>query len=92
MSSAPGVDNRSDAPARNQANRVTLRKRWGLSQKQFASLFMTTARTVKRWEAGRSRMTPHQQNFLGVFARYVQLSIQLIETANRRPYRPYSVR
>ena len=73
MFSAPGVDKPADAPVRKQTNQVvTLRKRWGLSQKQFARLFMTTARTLKRWEAQRSGLTPHQQYFLGVFARYVQ--------------------
>ena len=72
MFSAPGDDKPADAPVRNPANQVvTLRKCWGLSQKQFADLFMTTARTVKRWEAACSRMTPHQRFFLGVFARYV---------------------
>jgi hypothetical protein len=72
MFSAPGVDKPADAPVRKQANPVvTLRKRWRLSQMQLASLFMTTARSVKRWEGGRSGLTPHQQYFLGVFARYV---------------------
>jgi DNA-binding transcriptional regulator YiaG len=49
-----------------------LRRRSRLSQAQFASLFMTSARTVRRWEAGLSALTTHQQFFLRLFAEYIE--------------------
>jgi transcriptional regulator with XRE-family HTH domain len=57
---------------RYQGRIAVFRKLCGLSQKQFADLFMTTARTVKRWESGRSDMTPHHEFFLTAFVGYVE--------------------
>jgi DNA-binding transcriptional regulator YiaG len=48
------------------------RRLWKLTQHEFAGLFMTTVRTVKRWESGRSGLTAHQQFFLSLFAGYVE--------------------
>ncbi len=51
---------------------ITLaRKNWGLSQDQFAGLFMTTVRTVRRWEARQFSPTDHQLWFLHMFVGYV---------------------
>jgi len=47
------------------------RWRWGLSQGQFARLFMTSVRTVRRWEDRQFAPTPHQQWFLGLFEKYI---------------------
>jgi DNA-binding transcriptional regulator YiaG len=49
-----------------------LRRRLRLSQAQFAHLFMTGVRTVRRWEARLSALTRHQQFFLQLFVRYVE--------------------
>jgi hypothetical protein len=51
---------------------AALRRRSRLSQSQFASLFMTSVRTVRRWEAGLSALTMHQQFFLRLFAEYIE--------------------
>jgi len=57
---------------RTQRRVAAFRKQLGLSQPQFGDLFMTTERTVKRWESGQLAMTPHQQYFLERFAEYVK--------------------
>jgi hypothetical protein len=49
-----------------------LRRRTRLSQSQFADLFMTTVRTVRRWEGGQCALTTHQQYFLRLFAMYIE--------------------
>ncbi len=51
---------------------AALRRRSRLSQSQFAGLFMTSVRTVRRWEAGMSALTTHQQFFLRLFAGYIE--------------------
>jgi DNA-binding transcriptional regulator YiaG len=51
---------------------AALRRGSRLSQSQFASLFMTGARTVRQWEAGLSALTTHQQWFLKLFVRYIE--------------------
>ena len=51
---------------------AALRRRSRLSQAQFAGLFMTTVRTVRRWEAGLSGLTTHQQFFLRLFAMFIE--------------------
>ena len=51
---------------------ATLRRRSRLSQSQFASLFMATTRTVRRWEARLSALTTHQQFFLRLFVMYIE--------------------
>ena len=51
---------------------AALRRRARLSQSQFASLFMTTVRTVRRWEARCSALTTRQQFFLRLFMMYVE--------------------
>jgi DNA-binding transcriptional regulator YiaG len=45
-----------------------MRRRWRLSQAQFADLFMTDVRVVKRWEAHESKPTIRHQWFLQLFA------------------------
>jgi DNA-binding transcriptional regulator YiaG len=86
-SAEPSEDHRRRGPSRRAARgqrvrsrdalhacekMVLARKHWGLSQRQFANLFMTTVRTVRRWEKREFAPTPHQQWFLGVFANYVR--------------------
>ena len=51
---------------------AALRRRSRLSQSQFAALFMTSVRTVRRWGAGMSALTTHQQFFLRLFAEYIE--------------------
>lgn len=51
---------------------AALRRRSRLSQAQFAGLFVTSVRTVRRWEAGLSALTTHQQFFLRLFAGYIE--------------------
>lgn len=51
---------------------AALRRRLRLSQSQFAGLFMTNVRTVRRWEAGLSALTTHQQWFLRLFVTYIE--------------------
>ena len=51
---------------------AALRRRLRLSQAQFGSLFMSTKRTVRRWEADESDLTMHQQYFLRLFVRYIE--------------------
>jgi DNA-binding transcriptional regulator YiaG len=51
---------------------AVLRRRSRLSQSQFAGLFMTSVRTVRRWESGQSTLTTHQQFFLRLFAEYIE--------------------
>ncbi len=58
--------------SRASGEAVALRRRSRLSQAQFASLFMTSVRTVRRWEAGLSALTTHQQFFLRLFAGYIE--------------------
>ena len=62
----------SDRQARGNA--AALRQRLRLSQLQFAGLFITTARTVRRWEGGHCDLTWHQQWFLTLFKRYLKRS------------------
>lgn len=50
----------------------SIRMGWGLSQAQFAHLFMTSVRTVKRWETRQAEPDDHERWFLGLFGRYVQ--------------------
>jgi DNA-binding transcriptional regulator YiaG len=38
----------------------TARRRWGLSQAQFASLFATSVRSVRRWESSQLEPREHQ--------------------------------
>jgi DNA-binding transcriptional regulator YiaG len=49
-----------------------MRRRWRLSQAQFAGLFMTDVRVVKRWEAHEAQPTIRHQWFLRLFALYVK--------------------
>ncbi len=49
-----------------------LRRVWGLSQKQFAELFMTSMRTVRRWEAGEYKPDAREQMFLRAFSSYAR--------------------
>jgi len=51
---------------------AALRRRSRLSQSQFAGLFVTSVRTVRRWESGRSALTTHQQFFLRLFAGHIE--------------------
>ena len=51
---------------------VIMRRRWQLSQAQFAGLFMTDVRVVKRWEAHQAQPTIRHQWFLQLFALYVK--------------------
>jgi hypothetical protein len=57
-----------------KANReaAALRRRSRLSQAQFASLFMTSVRTVRRWEARLSALTTRQRFFLRLFVMYIE--------------------
>jgi DNA-binding transcriptional regulator YiaG len=58
--------------SRTSDEAAALRRRSRLSQSQFASLFMTSVRTVRRWEAGLSALTTHQQFFLRLFVMYIE--------------------
>jgi DNA-binding transcriptional regulator YiaG len=51
---------------------ASMRRRWRLSQAQFADLFMTDVRVVKRWEAHEAKPTIRHQWFLRLFALYVK--------------------
>jgi DNA-binding transcriptional regulator YiaG len=70
----PKSRNRAPASPEYSAciNVARMRAQWRLSQSQFARLFITTVRTVKRWEAGRSGLTAHQRFFLELFMKYVE--------------------
>src|ERR1019366_5310907 len=49
-----------------------LRREWGLSQSQFARLFLTDVRTMKRWQAREMKPTPRHRWLLRLFALYVE--------------------
>ncbi len=49
-----------------------MRERWRLSQRQFARLFVTSVRTVRRWEGYKYAPTLHQQWFLGLFVQWAE--------------------
>ena len=51
---------------------AALRREWKLSLRQFAELFLTSARTVRRWEGHEFSPTPHQQWFVSILVRYVK--------------------
>ena len=48
------------------------RRLWLLSQTQFADLFLTTKRSIRRWEEHRFCPAPTQQWFLELFTKYIQ--------------------
>lgn len=52
---------------------IRARKCWRLAQREFAGLFMTTVRTVRRWEHREFAPTPHQQWFLRVLSAYANI-------------------
>jgi transcriptional regulator with XRE-family HTH domain len=49
-----------------------VREEWGLSQSQFAALFMTDTRTVRRWENGQLPLSLRHQWFFGLFVQYAR--------------------
>jgi len=51
---------------------ASMRRRWRLSQAQFAGLFMTDVRVIKRWEAHEAQPPIRHQWFLRLFALYVK--------------------
>ena len=53
-------------------NFAAVRQKWGLSQAQFASLLMTSIRTVRRWEDRLFSPTPDQQWLIERFVEYVR--------------------
>jgi len=48
------------------------RRKWKLSQKQFAGLFFTSPPTVERWESRQFSPSLHQQWLLGLLASYAR--------------------
>jgi len=51
---------------------AAIRRDWRLSKVQFADLFMTTRRTVRRWEDHLYGPTPHQQWLMERFLEYIK--------------------
>jgi DNA-binding transcriptional regulator YiaG len=51
---------------------AAIRRKWRLSQAQFANLFMTSERTVRRWEAHMYGPAPNQRWLMGRFVEYVE--------------------
>ena len=50
------------------------RQRWGLSQAQFASLFATSVRSVRRWENGQLEPREHQLWIFGLLIGYASVN------------------
>lgn len=48
------------------------RRRWRLSQAQFAMLFATSVRTVRRWESGQLEPREHQKWLLALLIDYAR--------------------
>lgn len=61
------------ATAMSEWVRVT-RRRWGLSQSQFARLFATSVRTVRRWETGQLEPQEHQQWLFSLLLNYANIN------------------
>jgi DNA-binding transcriptional regulator YiaG len=51
---------------------AAIRRKWKLSLRQFAELFLTSARTVRRWEGREFNPTPHQHWCLSILVRYAE--------------------
>ena len=49
------------------------RRRWGLSQAQFATLFARSVRTVRRWESGQFAPREHQLWILNLLVEYTRV-------------------
>jgi DNA-binding transcriptional regulator YiaG len=50
---------------------AAFREKWGLSQRQFAALFATDIRSVRRWEHGQLSPSPRQRWCLWLLVQYV---------------------
>jgi len=53
----------------NEWVRIT-RQHWGVSQSQFATLFATSVRSVRRWENGQLEPRGHQLWLFGLLVEY----------------------
>jgi DNA-binding transcriptional regulator YiaG len=62
----------SEEERKRSAEIAAFRKEWRLSQTQFASLLISSTRTVRHWERGEFSPTPLQQRILGLLVAYVE--------------------
>jgi DNA-binding transcriptional regulator YiaG len=67
-----GQSVRSAEARRSCREMATARGKWKLSSRQFATLFFTSAPTIRRWENRQFTPTPHQQWLLGLLVRYAE--------------------